>query len=116
MKLEELEIAQAVDGEICSDGFEDADSDLEQDLQDALEFMERMLDIMEEIHVKAGRITKIPKGMTELMEESAEFLDQWDNSGSDDKDDNRVGVDAFQLCSKCNGWKHTGKCKNLTDN
>lgn len=108
MKLDELVSSVAVDGEVCDSEFEGDTADVEQDLQEALEFLDKILVMMEDIQVQGGKIKKIPRGMTKLMEDASEFLSQWEPQRGDD-DKSEMG-DAFRLCPKCMNWKHTGKC------
>ena len=64
-------------GDFCGAG-DDEPSTIEEDLTEALDYMEQLLMMMESITVSHGKIQRIPKGMTDLMEEVSEFLDQWE--------------------------------------
>lgn len=54
----------------------------EADLAEALDIMNRVLQLMEDIviHPVAQRIIKVPPGMIDMMEELHGFLDQWDSA------------------------------------
>lgn len=82
MTLEELEAEKAedievVDGEFCEAG-DDTDT-LEEDLTTALEHLDTMLRMMEQITVKQRRIVTIPNAMEDVMRDVAEFLNQFEN-------------------------------------
>jgi len=79
---EEVEV-KIVDGEFCDAG-DDEDGDdatIEAGLQISLHYLEALLVMMEKITVHKGRVVKIPRGMTELMEEASEFLEKWEGKG-----------------------------------
>ena len=82
MKLNELEPAKAIEGEICGAGDDDftEDSELEEDLQEALNLLTDCLLYMERVVVRPrdGRVRSYPKHLPALMEEVSNFLDAWD--------------------------------------
>ena len=55
----------------------DTDTSLEEDLTEALDLLEQALLIMESIKVQQGVVTRLPKGMKDLLEDVSEFLDQF---------------------------------------
>ena len=79
MKVEELcdNTNEIVDGECCDPSEEEEFCD-ESDFLSALDYLEQLLLVMEDIHVQNGRIVKIPTEMLDLMEEVAVFLDQFE--------------------------------------
>ena len=81
MTLDELN-RLADDGNVCCgevvEGEEEKeDTTLEEDLGEALDLLDQMLNMMEEIRVRGRRVMKIPEGMGELLDEAREFLEQW---------------------------------------
>ena len=81
MKLSELEPAQAIEGEICDTGAEfEEDSETEDDLQEALSLLSDCLLNMESVVTRRSdrSIRSYPRHLHTVMEEVADFLEQWD--------------------------------------
>lgn len=87
MTLEELN-ASAIDleEELDDEEFEalqagadedDETGETESDLMQALAHISELLGLMEKIVIKKGRVVRVPKGITEVMEEAADFIEQW---------------------------------------
>ena len=79
MTLDELN-RLADDGNVCCGEVveeEEEDTALEENLSEALDLLDQMVNMMEEIRVRGRRVMKIPEGMQELLEECHELLDQY---------------------------------------
>jgi len=90
MKLEQLiaeERCDLKDDEFCTAG--DDDDSVEADLLTSLEFLEQCLMAMESILVRGKRITRLPKGFQELMEEVSDHLEQWQGYSPVDRAEKR---------------------------
>lgn len=102
MKLEELEhrANPVLDAEVCDMGSDDEfEDDAAEDLGVALDYLEQCLLMLENIHIKKGKIVKIPDGMLDLMEEVFQFLDQFEGMGTAELREKRLKE------SQPVGWK-----------
>lgn len=65
---------------IVEDDFEEDEADtVEGDLSECLRLLNDSLIMMEKVKVKGGKIIRVPRHLGDLMEEVAEFLDQWED-------------------------------------
>ena len=86
MTLDELGESEVT---CCEGEVTEETSELEEDLGEALDLLEQVLESMELICVKGGRVTRVPRGLFDLMQEVSEYLEQWGMGGEPEEEEEK---------------------------